>query len=64
MTDDLRTRIAAAAANAHYAWDNADRDDRRYWLTVAAVIRELGLRIEYGAPSTPTTAVGVPTTTN
>ena len=46
MTDTLRTRIAAAAANAHYsdAWDNADRDDRQYWLTVAdAVIAELGL---------------------
>jgi hypothetical protein len=44
---DLRTRLAAAAANAHYGegWDNSNQDDREYWMTVAdAVIRELGLR--------------------
>ena len=44
MSDDLRARIAAAAANAHYSdLNNADRDDQ-YWMTVAdAVIAALNL---------------------
>ena len=49
MSDDLRARIAAAAANAHYsdAWNNADRDDRKYWMTVAdAVIAALNLNTQ------------------
>ena len=52
MTDDLRTRIAAAALNAYAgidtAWEMSEGDIRRRdWLEIAdAVIRELGMTRE------------------
>lgn len=46
-TDDLRTRIAAALRGMTGA--NASGDPITYEGMADAVIRELGLRIEYGA---------------